>query len=179
MPNNDSSEETQTKLSDQPECRYGECRRNHAASIGRYATDGCGEFLFSHGKDVDVDALLCAACGCHRNFHRKVGDSSPMAAAAFDQPEASPLRMMVPPPPITKEMMEEAERRRRRKRTKFTEEQKGKMMVFATEKLGWKAQRHDDGKIDDFCKSVGICKRVFKIWLSNNKHRKDMVASVI
>ncbi|KAL5856927.1 hypothetical protein ACOSQ3_004385 [Xanthoceras sorbifolium] len=25
--------------------RYRECRRNHAASLGKHATDGCGEFL--------------------------------------------------------------------------------------------------------------------------------------
>ncbi|KAJ4973144.1 hypothetical protein NE237_006318 [Protea cynaroides] len=48
--------------------RYGECQKNHAASIGGYAVDGCREFMAS-GED-ETNALKCAACGCHRNFHR-------------------------------------------------------------------------------------------------------------
>ncbi|KAL9330374.1 hypothetical protein ACSQ67_005377 [Phaseolus vulgaris] len=56
---------------------YRECLRNHAASLGSYATDGCGEFT------LDSGGLQCAACGCHRNFHRKVkypvGPESPGA----------------------------------------------------------------------------------------------------
>ncbi|XP_057440046.1 mini zinc finger protein 3 [Lotus japonicus] len=47
--------------------RYGECQKNHAASIGGYAVDGCREFMASAGDE----ALTCAACGCHRNFHRR------------------------------------------------------------------------------------------------------------
>ncbi|CAK9168255.1 unnamed protein product [Ilex paraguariensis] len=50
--------------------RYKECRRNHAAHLGRHAIDGCSEFSKS-GNDGTPEALLCAACGCHRNFHRK------------------------------------------------------------------------------------------------------------
>ncbi|KAG8087571.1 hypothetical protein GUJ93_ZPchr0010g11275 [Zizania palustris] len=51
--------------------RYGECRRNHAASMGGHAVDGCREFL-AEGEDGTSAALLCAACGCHRSFHRRV-----------------------------------------------------------------------------------------------------------
>ncbi|GMJ00629.1 hypothetical protein HRI_003732100 [Hibiscus trionum] len=47
-------------------CRYKECRRNHAASFVRYAIDGCREFICC--KDDD---FMCAACGCHRSFHRR------------------------------------------------------------------------------------------------------------
>ncbi|KAK7411400.1 hypothetical protein VNO78_02833 [Psophocarpus tetragonolobus] len=50
--------------------RYGECQKNHAANIGGYAVDGCREFMASTG-DGAGGALICAACGCHRNFHRK------------------------------------------------------------------------------------------------------------
>ncbi|KAL6175506.1 hypothetical protein ACLB2K_052146 [Fragaria x ananassa] len=49
--------------------RYGECQKNHAANIGGYAVDGCREFMAS-GEDGTAEALTCAACGCHRNFHR-------------------------------------------------------------------------------------------------------------
>ncbi|KAL3818505.1 hypothetical protein ACJIZ3_004410 [Penstemon smallii] len=53
---------------------YRECLRNHAASLGSYATDGCGEFTPDHNDTTSpgTAGLNCAACGCHRNFHRKV-----------------------------------------------------------------------------------------------------------
>ncbi|KAL6181622.1 hypothetical protein ACLB2K_048273 [Fragaria x ananassa] len=54
--------------------RYGECQKNHAANIGGYAVDGCREFMAS-GEDGTAEALTCAACGCHRNFHRREVDT--------------------------------------------------------------------------------------------------------
>ena len=56
------------------EHKYRECLRNHAASLGSYATDGCGEFT---RDDATPASLLCAACGCHCNFHRKTLPPSP------------------------------------------------------------------------------------------------------
>ncbi|MCO5567749.1 hypothetical protein L7F22_021443 [Adiantum nelumboides] len=50
--------------------RYKECLKNHAANMGGYAVDGCGEFMPS-GEEGSLEALKCAACGCHRNFHRR------------------------------------------------------------------------------------------------------------
>ncbi|MED6151424.1 hypothetical protein PIB30_082329 [Stylosanthes scabra] len=50
--------------------RYAECLKNHAANSGGYALDGCREFMASSGEGT-TGALTCAACGCHRNFHRK------------------------------------------------------------------------------------------------------------
>lgn len=50
--------------------RYGECQKNHAADIGGYAVDGCREFMASSAEGTN-GALTCAACGCHRNFHRR------------------------------------------------------------------------------------------------------------
>ncbi|GAY55258.1 hypothetical protein CUMW_163060 [Citrus unshiu] len=49
--------------------RYAECQKNHAANIGGYAVDGCREFMAS--GENGTGALTCAACGCHRNFHRR------------------------------------------------------------------------------------------------------------
>ncbi|CAF2007847.1 unnamed protein product [Brassica oleracea var. botrytis] len=51
--------------------RYGECQKNHAAAVGGYAVDGCREFMASNGEEGSVAALTCAACGCHRSFHRR------------------------------------------------------------------------------------------------------------
>ncbi|KAK4393107.1 Mini zinc finger protein 2 [Sesamum angolense] len=50
--------------------RYGECQKNHAANVGGYAVDGCREFM-PCGEEGSNGALTCAACGCHRNFHRR------------------------------------------------------------------------------------------------------------
>ncbi|KAE8731364.1 hypothetical protein F3Y22_tig00002840pilonHSYRG01138 [Hibiscus syriacus] len=53
--------------------RYRECLKNHAASIGGNVYDGCGEFMPS-GEEGTLEALKCAACDCHRNFHLKEAD---------------------------------------------------------------------------------------------------------
>ncbi|EPS70172.1 hypothetical protein M569_04589 [Genlisea aurea] len=120
---------------------YRECLRNHAASLGSYATDGCGEFTGAGGG-----SLSCAACGCHRNFHRK------LAADCRSTPSPEPSR-------------------KKRIRTKFTSEQKEKMVGFA-EGLGWKLQRirkKEEDEIERFCSGIGITRRVFKIWIHNHK----------
>lgn len=49
---------------------YKECNRNHAIFSGGYAVDGCGEFMPS-GEEGTIESLKCAACDCHRNYHRK------------------------------------------------------------------------------------------------------------
>eukprot|EP00250_Pteridium_aquilinum_P010488 c19423_g1_i1 orf=65-1174(-) len=67
--------------------RYKECLKNHAASKGGYAVDGCGEFMPS-GDEGSLEALKCAACGCHRNFHRREtnGGSNSMNLLALPSP---------------------------------------------------------------------------------------------
>ncbi|KAL1536569.1 zinc-finger homeodomain protein 4-like [Salvia divinorum] len=54
-----------------PPHEYMECLKNHAAAIGGSATDGCGEFM-AGGEEGTLEALKCAACTCHQNFHRKI-----------------------------------------------------------------------------------------------------------
>lgn len=67
-----ASESASAKLSNVKKgaFRYRECQKNHAASIGGHALDGCGEFM-PGGQEGTVGALRCAACDCHRNFHRR------------------------------------------------------------------------------------------------------------
>ncbi|KAG5556163.1 hypothetical protein RHGRI_006702 [Rhododendron griersonianum] len=55
--------------------RYKECRKNHAASIGGHAVDGCREFMPA-GEEGTAAAFKCAACSCHRNFHRQEAESN-------------------------------------------------------------------------------------------------------
>lgn len=63
--------------------------------------------------------------------------------------------------------------RRKRYRTKFTVEQKEKMMGFA-ERLGWKLQRKElDEEIERFCESVGVSRQVFKVWMHNHKNNNN------
>ncbi|XP_073018564.1 zinc-finger homeodomain protein 6-like [Primulina eburnea] len=53
-----------------PSIMYRECLKNHAAAIGGHIVDGCGEFMAS-GEEGTPEAMRCAACDCHRSFHRK------------------------------------------------------------------------------------------------------------
>ncbi|KAJ0971686.1 hypothetical protein J5N97_019645 [Dioscorea zingiberensis] len=151
--------------------RYKECLRNHAASIGGHVLDGCGEFMPGAGED----AMKCDACGCHRSFHRK--DSY------ADNGGAHRVPLLLPPPPpssATESSSEElnavaahhrtaAATPRKRFRTKFTAEQKERMLGFA-ESVGWRIQRQDEATVEQFCAEVGVKRQVLKVWMHNNKH---------
>ncbi|KAJ1268599.1 hypothetical protein BS78_07G147600 [Paspalum vaginatum] len=71
---------------------YRECLKNHAASLGGHALDGCGEFMPAPDADpANPSSLRCAACGCHRNFHRRLPEAPP---------PPPPLLALPPPPPL-------------------------------------------------------------------------------
>ncbi|KAK7251755.1 hypothetical protein RIF29_35226 [Crotalaria pallida] len=170
--------------SDSSNSVYRECLRNHAASLGSYATDGCGEFTVD---DMSPGGLQCAACGCHRNFHRKLkyppGSGGHRGLISYTTSRG-------PDPETTADMMDysgggggegsegrllESERSgggsgKKRFRSKFTADQKEKMLAFA-EKLGWKLQRKDlDEEIERFCRGIGVSRQVFKVWMHNHKN---------
>ncbi|GFQ04607.1 zinc-finger homeodomain protein 6 [Phtheirospermum japonicum] len=44
-----------------------ECMHNRAVEARGYVLDGCGLF-----EPSGPTRMVCAACGCHRNFHRRV-----------------------------------------------------------------------------------------------------------
>ncbi|CAI9276982.1 unnamed protein product [Lactuca saligna] len=83
---------------------YKECLKNHAAAMGGHAIDGCGEFMPSPTSSPSYPtSLKCAACGCHRNFHRREPDES-----LFPSPNNPPIQHVIeyqphhrhhPPPP--------------------------------------------------------------------------------
>ncbi|CAD6263662.1 unnamed protein product [Miscanthus lutarioriparius] len=77
--------------------KYKECMRNHAAAMGGQAFDGCGEYMAS-----SPDSLKCAACGCHRSFHRRAAALAPpgssCAPPVFFRP-TPPLALPAPPTP--------------------------------------------------------------------------------
>ncbi|KAJ6715582.1 ZINC-FINGER HOMEODOMAIN PROTEIN 4-LIKE [Salix viminalis] len=205
--------------------RYRECLKNHAASMGGTATDGCGEFMPS-GEEGSIEALTCSACNCHRNFHRKeiegehgscAGDHCyhinnphfsrvngrkvilghhksilapaealcyPTAAGALIPSRSSaPHHQMImsynmgslPSESDEQEdgggamMARPAQLMKKRFRTKFSQEQKEKMLNFA-EKVGWKLQKQEETVVQQFCQEIGVKRRVLKVWMHNNKH---------
>ncbi|CAA7043823.1 unnamed protein product [Microthlaspi erraticum] len=195
--------------------KYKECLKNHAASIGGNAVDGCGEFMPT-GEEGSIDALTCSVCNCHRNFHRREIEGeektffptynhhqppplqrklmfhhhhkmvkSPLpqqmimpigvATAAGSNSESEDLmeedggggltfRQPPPPPPPYG-----VHNQKKRFRTKFTQEQKEKMLSFA-ERVGWKMQRQEESVVQQFCQELGVRRRVLKVWMHNNKH---------
>jgi ZF-HD class homeobox domain-containing protein len=140
---------------------YRECMKNHAAKLGTYAADGCCEYT----PDENCPAsLTCAACGCHRNFHRK-------ALIDLSTHSASPNSHLAGP----NSSAELASKRR--SRTRFTEEQKARMLAFA-ESIGWRipkkegggyAGRREEDDVARFCKEIGVSRQVFKVWMHNHK----------
>ncbi|KAL1538695.1 mitotic fidelity of chromosome transmission-related protein [Salvia divinorum] len=68
--------------------RYAECQKNHAANVGGYAVDGCREFM-PCGEEGSGGALTCAACGCHRNFHRREVEGEAAARDGSSSPTSS------------------------------------------------------------------------------------------
>nr|GLL19848.1 zinc-finger homeodomain protein 4-like [Ipomoea trifida] len=59
--------------------------------------------------------------------------------------------------------------RKKRFRTKFSGEQKEKMVAFA-ERVGWKIQKVDSSVVHNFCQEIGVKRRVLKVWMHNNKN---------
>ncbi|XP_070048223.1 zinc-finger homeodomain protein 2-like isoform X1 [Nicotiana tomentosiformis] len=169
--------------------RYRECLKNHAVGIGGQAVDGCGEFLPS-GEEGTLDALKCAACNCHRNFHRKEVEGeilnfhhpTPPPPILHHPPHHYPYRYHQRPlalPSISsREDIEEyvsnpsssgGSGSRKRFRTKFTQDQKEKMFAFA-EGLGWRIQKENEAAVQQFCAETNIRRQVFKVWMHNNKN---------
>ncbi|KAK0586484.1 hypothetical protein LWI29_007829 [Acer saccharum] len=158
------------------EHKYRECLRNHAASLGSYATDGCGEFT---RDETSPATLQCAACGCHRNFHRKItyssssrGHQTTMELVDYGGDRGDQQPLAVVESPEAAEMSE-----KKRFRTKFTVDQKEKMLGFA-EKLGWKLQRkNEDDEVERFCRGVGVSRQVFKVWMHNHKNSSSSAST--
>ncbi|KAM0938142.1 putative transcription factor ZF-HD family [Dioscorea sansibarensis] len=165
--------------------KYRECLRNHAASIGGHVVDGCGEFMAS-----EVDPMKCAACGCHRSFHRKDDYRISNGGLRRRGRSSSHVPLLLPPPlahnphlvsSATESSSEElnapaqthsgggVQQPKKRFRTKFTAEQKEKMLVFS-ERVGWRIQRQDEAIVEQFCAEAGVKRQVLKVWMHNNKN---------
>ncbi|KAI3726749.1 hypothetical protein L1987_66553 [Smallanthus sonchifolius] len=193
--------------SPRPVARYRECLKNHAANIGGNITDGCCEFMPS-GNDGTLEAFKCAACNCHRNFHRKEiataghflhfppalpspspsfnhhhqphwasSINTPAGGSTYLPLNASPLKIAVGGSGTATESSSEELHVavappygvvKKRFRSKFSQDQKEKMLEFA-EKVGWRIPREDDPEVQRFCEMVGVKRQVLKVWMHNNK----------
>lgn len=156
--------------------KYGECQKNHAAAIGGNTRDGCREFMPS-GEEGTPEALKCAACNCHRNFHRKgIIPFHPFPLNCLGYRENDINLSTTTTIPIGNRMgggkMGAGRETKKRFRTKFTTEQKEKMLAFA-EKAEWKTQMLEEREVQQFCLETGIKKRVLKVWIHNNKSSRE------
>ncbi|KAL7104675.1 hypothetical protein ACP275_08G261000 [Erythranthe tilingii] len=165
--------------------KYMECLKNHAAAIGGTATDGCGEFM-AGGEEGSLEALKCSACNCHRNFHRKIqlpysADHHHHQLMFMKKRSTSGSGVYINGAGEAAEIglalggghnhrsSSSGELGKKRYRTKFSQEQKEKMQVFA-ERAAWKITKLDESEVRSFCQEIGIKRKVLKVWMHNNKY---------
>ncbi|KAD4586217.1 hypothetical protein E3N88_23818 [Mikania micrantha] len=155
--------------------RYGECTKNHASAINLKAFDGCLEFMPA-GDVGTLEALMCAACSCHRNFHRKepIMQIEPAAFQQHDIPRRWEFHMTPSQPSGSRNSLDPGfsgavGSSKRRVRTKFTREQKDRMLAFA-QRVGWRVNKEHERDVQRFCEEIRIDKIIFKVWMRNNKH---------
>ncbi|CAJ1963728.1 unnamed protein product [Sphenostylis stenocarpa] len=175
---NTSSYTKQLEAYCEEEFAYEECCRNHAVNVGGSCIDGCHQYMKARSKRNSQKSFLCACCGCHRNFHRKKNnDSKPVAQTVTEDNHALD---MVPVtdlgPPNNPEPVQQI-RPPRRRRTTFSRDQKIQMTRFA-DILGWKPHKGNREDIQRFCNDMGINRKIFVIWLNNNRHRSVQNANL-
>ncbi|KAI5054782.1 hypothetical protein GOP47_0029927 [Adiantum capillus-veneris] len=180
--------------------KYRECLKNHAASLGGHALDGCGEFMPS-GSEGTLEALKCAACDCHRNFHRREvegeKDQHKLRRLGPLLPAPPPMALMpAPAPPGASQMimalggprpdfddpdhggpllsphhsMHSSGGMLRKRFRTKFTSEQKERMWDFAEKLGWRIQKHDDQAVQQFCAEVGVKRHVLKVWMHNNKN---------
>ncbi|KAI4965823.1 hypothetical protein ZWY2020_048084 [Hordeum vulgare] len=181
-----------------PAVKYRECLKNHAAAIGGNATDGCASHGYGYGHHA-VRRLLGPAVSHSHHHKSSGGllvtadHYGAYAAARALPPPPPPLpghhhQIIMPLNMIQTSESDEMDgimgdgrgglasgggggssSSKKRFRTKFTAEQKGRMLEFA-EGVGWRLQKLDDAMVQHFCQEIGVKRRVLKVWMHNNKH---------
>lgn len=159
--------------------------------MGGNITDGCGEFMPSGEEGSGPDFFKCAACGCHRSFHRKemagvgnryLGHIKAPTDSIFPTLSAHPAVMMtfgggaesssedrnLTFRPDGGDPALQLTAQKKRFRTKFTTKQKEEMVEFA-EKIGWRIHKENEQELVQFCTRIGVKRQVFKVWMHNNK----------
>ncbi|XP_040385136.1 zinc-finger homeodomain protein 3-like [Oryza brachyantha] len=161
-------------------------------SLDALRCSACGCHRNFHRKELDYPSAAAGSAPHHHHHHLMLGGGgalSPLAAHHRGGHHHHHLLVAALPPPTrmvmplsamqTSESDDAAGARpgapgsaaaaRKRFRTKFTAEQKARMLGFA-EEVGWRLQKLEDAVVQRFCQEVGVKRRVLKVWMHNNKH---------
>ncbi|XP_076900709.1 zinc-finger homeodomain protein 2-like [Bidens hawaiensis] len=130
-----------------------ECSRNRTLEAIPNI-DGCLRFS-PKGANGTRDALICGACNCHRSFHRRelviVQTPETRQCVNNDQPSALGVNLGAGSSGA-------GGNSEKRARTKFTREQKDRMLAFA-QGLGWRVKKEDEASVEGFCAEIGADKK--------------------
>ncbi|KAL0702781.1 hypothetical protein Bca4012_058903 [Brassica carinata] len=142
----------------------------------------------SSGEEGTAESLLCAACDCHRSFHRKeIEGMFVVKLNSFGHSQRPPVSRHVSPNMMSfgggrggrdpaESSTEDLNKfhqsfdgngvdqyqyhPKERFRTKFNQEQKEKMMEFA-EKIGSTMSKPEDNEVNQFCREINVERQVF------------------
>ncbi|KAK1432276.1 hypothetical protein QVD17_09171 [Tagetes erecta] len=174
--------------------RYRECTKNKATAVDLKALDGCLEFM-PGGEPGTLEALSCAACTCHRNFHRKEPQGHVVRVEHFHYNyPAGYVRMMGPAPIQTHPSVHQPSASRgnlatgsdpmssgasgsssKRRHTNISKDQKARMLAFVQE-VGWRLNKEHEERVQLLCAEIGITKKVFKTWMHNYRYKSGKKA---
>ncbi|KAK1432274.1 hypothetical protein QVD17_09170 [Tagetes erecta] len=147
------------------------------------------------GEPGTLEALSCAACTCHRNFHRKepqgpvvrvehfhynypVGYIRMMGPAPIQihpsvhQPSASRGNLATGSNPMSSGASGSSSKRRH---TNISKDQKARMLAFVQE-VGWRLNKEHEERVHLLCAEIGITKKVFKTWMHNYRYKSGKKA---
>ncbi|PQQ03901.1 zinc-finger homeodomain protein 5 isoform X1 [Prunus yedoensis var. nudiflora] len=187
--------------------RYRECLKNHAANIGGNVFDGCGEFMPSGGgrgndgvqprvqtrkhnaepsPTPPASAVSFVGSPPSPPHHQKFsmapiiqpmnvafgsgGGGTESSSEDLNVFQSNNAEGGFPMPPFAMS--------KKRFRTKFTLEQKERMMEFA-EKVGWRIQKQDEEEVERFCAEVGVKRQVLRVWMHNNKNSAKKQSDIL
>ncbi|MBA0759959.1 hypothetical protein Gotri_022767 [Gossypium trilobum] len=111
---------------------YRDCQRNHACCLGGYAIDGCTQFIpFNNSK------THCKACGCPRNYHRKV-----LCRDLEQSPNGKSFRSLREAKRMARQPQSCGGVNMKQRKSKFSMGQREAMREFG-EGLGWSMRNKD------------------------------------
>ncbi|XWS64032.1 hypothetical protein CRYUN_Cryun06bG0152200 [Craigia yunnanensis] len=154
---------------------YRDCLWNHACYLGGYAIDGCSEFIPSNTMESH-----CKACGCHRNYHRKVllidleqspenGHGTGKSFWSLREAKRTARQHRVLLATSSQVVQQNSDHNFKQRKSKFTSGQREAMRAFA-DSLGWTMRNKGrEAEINRFCERIGVSRLLFKTWLNNNK----------
>ncbi|KAG8368821.1 hypothetical protein BUALT_Bualt15G0086600 [Buddleja alternifolia] len=123
---------------------YKECLHDHAAQTMDHFLDCCGLFEASSPNGI-LEAMSCAACHCHRNFHRRVEETSGR--------KVMEMRVKMPRKRLIREQTE--------------------TLKAISESNNWKWFRdYSKEEIAGVCSEIGITRMAFKSWIFNQRRKR-------